>query len=51
MHALVQRIYNVLTENIPMSEEDMGYLMSYKDALVKLAEPDVPFKTKKQVIV
>ena len=46
MHALVQIIYNVLKENIPVSEEDRRKVMPYKDALVKLAEGDVPFKTK-----
>ena len=51
IHALVQIIYNVLKENIPISEENRLKLMPYKDALLKLAEADVPFKTKKQVLV
>ena len=45
IHALVQIIYNVLKENIPISEEHRLKLMPYKD------EADVPFKTKKQVLV
>ena len=51
MNALVQIIYNVVTENIPLSKEDEWKLMPYKDALVKLAEANIPFKTKKQVLV
>ena len=51
MHALVQIINNVLKENIPVSEEDKLQLMPNKDALVKLAEANVPFKTKKQILV
>ena len=41
----------MLKENIPVSEEDRRKLMPYKDALVKLAEGNVPFKKKKQVLV
>ena len=41
MNALVQIIYNVVTENIPLSNEDEW----------KLAEANIPFKTKKQVLV
>ena len=50
MHVLVQIIY-VLKANIPVSEDDKLKLMPYKDALAKLAEAKVPFKTKKQVLV
>ena len=50
MHALVQIIFNALKENIPVSEDDKFKLMRYKNALVKLAEANVPFKTKKQVL-
>ena len=34
-----------------MSEEDKLKLMPYKDALVTLAKANVPFMTKKQVLV
>ncbi|KAL9953003.1 hypothetical protein ACROYT_G040350 [Oculina patagonica] len=51
MHALVQLIYNVLMENIPISEEDKRKVIPYKDALVNLVEPNVPFKTKKRILV
>lgn len=51
MHELVQILYNVLTKNIPVSEEDKRKLMSYKDALFKLAQKHVPFETKKQVLI
>ena len=48
MHALVQIIYNVLKEKIPVSEDDKLKLAPYKDALVKLAEANVPLKAKKR---
>ena len=34
-----------------MSKEDKLKLMPYKDALVKLAEANVPFKAKERVLV
>ena len=54
MYALVEIIYNVLTKNMPISEEDRLKLLlneQNKDALDKLATGNVPFKTKKQVLV
>ena len=36
---------------MPVSEEDKLKLMPYKDALVKLAEANVPFKAKKRLLV
>ena len=51
MHALVQIICNVHMKYIPLSEEEKHNVLSYKDALIKLAEANVPFKTKKQVLV
>ena len=51
LHALVQIIYNVLTENIPVSEEVRAKLRSHKDALVNLAQRNVPYKTKKRTLV
>ena len=41
-------IYNVLTENIP---EVRAKLLSHKDALVNLAQRNVPCKTKKRTLV
>lgn len=42
IHALVQIIYNLLTENITISEEGRRKVITYKDALVNLAEPNIP---------
>ena len=36
LHALLQVIYNALTENIPVSEEVRTILRSHKDALLNL---------------
>ena len=51
LHALLQVIYNVLTENIPVSEEVKAILRSHKDALLNLAQLNVPYKTKKRILV
>ena len=51
LHALVQIIYNVLTEKIPVSEEVRAKLRSHKDALVNLAQRNVPYKTKKRTLM
>ena len=51
VHALVQIIYNVLTENIPFTEEEKRKLMPYKNALLNLVQPHIPYKRKKQVLV
>ena len=51
LHALVQVLYNVLTGHIPISEENKRILLPYKDALLNLASPNVPYKTKKRVLV
>ena len=50
VHALVQIIY-VLTENIPVIEEEKRKLMPYKNALLNLVRPHIPYKRKKQVLV
>lgn len=50
MHALVQIIYNVLRGNIPVSEEDKRKMIPFKDAILNLAEPSIPYKTKKQTL-
>ena len=51
LHALVQVLYNLLMGHIPISEENKRVLLPYKDALLNLASPNVPFNTKKRVLV
>ena len=51
LHALVQVLYNVLMGHIPISEENKRILLPCKDALLDLASPNVPYKTKKRVLV
>ena len=51
MHALMQVILNVLHENLLFSEEERRKLIQNKDALLNLALPDIPYKTKKQTLV
>ena len=51
LHALVQVLYNILMGHIPISEENKRILLQHKDALLNLARPNVPFKTKTQVLV
>ena len=51
MHALVQVIRNVLLKHTPVSEEERLKVIQFKDALVNLAEVDVPYKTKEQTLV
>ena len=51
LHALVQVLYNILMGHIPTSEENKRILLPHKDALLNLAIPNVPYKTKKRVLV
>ena len=51
LHALVQVLYNILMEHISIPEENNRILQTYKDALLDLARPNVPYKTKKRVLV
>ena len=51
LHVLVQVLYNLLMGHIPISEENKRVLLPYKDALLNLASRNVPFKTKKRVLV
>ena len=37
--------------HIPIPSENMWILLPYKDALLNLASPNVPYKTKKRVLV
>ena len=51
LHALVQVLYSIVMGHIPIPEENKRILLSYKDALLDLASPNVPWKTKKRVLV
>ena len=51
LHALVQVLYSILKEYILVPEENKRNVLPYKDALVNLAETNVPYKTKKRILV
>ena len=51
LRALVQVLYNILMGHIPIPEDNKRILLPYKDALLDLASPNVPYKTKKRVLV
>ena len=51
VHALVQVLYNVLKQLIPFPEQNRQKLLPYKDVLISLAEPNVPHKKKKCILV
>ena len=51
LHALLQVLYNILMGHIPIPEENKRILLPYKDVLLDLASPNVPYKTKKRVLV
>ena len=51
LHALVQVLYNILKEYILIPEENKRNVLPYKDAVVNLAETNVPYKTKKRILV
>ena len=51
LHALVQVLYNILMEHISIPEENKRILQTYKDAVLDLARPNAPYKTKKRVLV
>ena len=50
LHALVQVLYYILMGHTPIPEENKRILLPYQDALLDLASPNVPYKTKKQVL-
>ena len=50
LHALVQVLYNVLLGHIPIPEENKRVLLPYKDALLDLVSPNVPYKTNTRVL-
>ena len=51
LHALVQVLYNTLKKYILIPEVNKCNVLPYKDALVNLAETNVPYKTKKRILV
>ena len=51
LHALVQVLYNILKKYILIPEENKRNVLPYKDVLVNLAETNVPYKTKKRILV
>ena len=51
VHALVQVLYNVLKQHIPFPEQNRQKLLPYKDALISLAEPNVPYKKKEYILL
>ena len=52
LHALVQVLYNILIKgHVPIPEENKRIMLPYKDALLDLASPNVPYKTKNRVLV
>ena len=50
MH-VVQVLYSILIGHIPIPEENKWIFLPYKDVLLDLASPNVPFKTKKRLLV
>ena len=51
VHGLVQVLYNILKKYILIPEENKRNVLPYKDALVNLTETNVPYKTKKRILV
>ena len=43
LHTLAQVLHNVFMGHIPISEENKRILLPYKDALLGLASPNVPY--------
>lgn len=51
MHAIVQATHNVLHTHVPVTEQVRLKLIPYKDSIVDLVNPKVPYKKKKQILV
>ena len=47
----VQVLSNILKKYFLIPEENKRNVLSYKDALVNLAESNFPYKTKKRILV
>ena len=50
-HALIQVLYIVLKQCIPVPEENRQKFLLYKDTLFNLAEPDFSYRKKKHILV
>ena len=50
MH-VVQVLHSILIGHIPIPEENKRIFLPYKDVLLDLASPNVPYKTKKRLLV
>ena len=50
LHPLVQVLYNRLKEYILIPEGNKRNVLPYKDALVNVAETNVPYKTKRILV-
>ena len=50
MQTIVQIVFNILHENIPVSKEVKRNLKKHVDALVSLVESSVPYKKKKHTL-
>ena len=51
MHAIVQAIHDVLHSHVPVTEQVRRKLIPYKDSIVDLVNPKVPYKYKKKLLV
>ena len=51
LHVLVEVLHNMPTGHISIPEENKRILQSYEVALLDLVRPNVPYKTKKRVLV
>ena len=50
MH-VVQVLHSILIGHIPIPEENKRIFLPYKDVLLDLNSPNVPYKTKKRLLV
>ena len=50
MHAIVQAIHNVLHSHVPVTEQVRLKLIPYKDSIVDLVNPKVPYMYKKKLL-
>ena len=50
LHSLVQVLCNILTGHVSIPGERKLIFQTNKDALLDLASPNVPYKTKKRVL-
>ena len=50
MYAIVQAIHNVLHSQVPVTEQARLKPIPYKDCIVDLVHPKVPYKYKKKIL-